>query len=107
MHGREAAEQAANTAQLTFEQGALADDLPSIEVEKARLQEGLGVLAAYVEAGLAASNGEVRRHIKGGSVRINDQQSTDERRALTMDDVANDVIKLSLGKKKHVLIRPI
>lgn len=107
LHGREAAEQAANTAQLTFEQGALAEDLPTIEVEASRLDAGLGVLAAYVEAGLAASNGEVRRHAKGGSIRINDQQSTDERRLLTMDDVADGVIKLSLGKKKHVLIRPV
>lgn len=107
LHGKEAAQQAANTAQLTFEQGALADDLPSVDVTKATLEAGLGVLAAYVEAGLANSNGEVRRHIKGGSVRINDRQSTDERRVLTMDDVADGVIKLSLGKKKHVLIRPV
>lgn len=107
LHGKEAAQQAANTAQLTFEQGTLADDLPSVDVTKATLEAGLGVLAAYVEAGLANSNGEVRRHIKGGSVRINDRQSTDERRVLTMDDVADGVIKLSLGKKKHVLIRPV
>lgn len=107
LHGKDAAQQAANTAQLTFEQGALADDLPSIDVTKATLEAGLGILAAYVEAGLANSNGEVRRHIKGGSVRINDQQSTDERRVLTMDDVTDGVIKLSLGKKKHVLIRPV
>lgn len=107
LHGRETAEQAANTAQLTFEQGALADDLPSVELDTALLEAGLGVLAAYVEAGLASSNGEVRRHIKGGSVRINDQQSSDERRVLTMDDVSEGVIKLSLGKKKHVLIRPV
>lgn len=107
LHGREAAEQAANTAQLTFEQGALAEDLPSVDISTATLEAGLGVLAAYVEAGLASSNGEVRRHIKGGSVRINDEQSTDERRVLTMDDVADGVIKLSLGKKKHVLIRPV
>lgn len=107
LHGREAAEQAANTAQLTFEQGALADDLPSVDIDTAKLEAGLGVLAAYVEAGLANSNGEVRRHIKGGSVRINDQQSTDERRILTMNDVADGVIKLSLGKKKHMLIRPV
>lgn len=107
LHGKDAAQQAANTAQLTFEQGALADDLPSIDVTKATLEAGLGILAAYVEAGLANSNGEVRRHIKGGSVRINDQQSTDERRVLSMDDVTDGVIKLSLGKKKHVLIRPV
>lgn len=107
LHGKDAAQQAANTAQLTFEQGALADDLPSIDVTKATLEAGLGILITYVEAGLANSNGEVRRHIKGGSVRINDQQSTDERRVLTMDDVTDGVIKLSLGKKKHVLIRPV
>eukprot|EP00752_Nemacystus_decipiens_P019130 g17186.t1 len=107
LHGAEAAQQAANTAQLTFEQGALAEDLPSIDIDKATLEAGLGVLAAYVQAGLANSNGEVRRHVKGGSVRINDEPSSDERRTLTMDDVSEGVIKLSLGKKKHVLIKPV
>lgn len=107
LHGAEEADKAAGAAQKVFEQGALSADMPTVEIAASRLDEGLGVLAAYVEAGLANSNGEVRRHIKGGSIRINDVSSDDERRVLTPDDVADGVIKLSLGKKKHVLLKPV
>ena len=73
----------------------------------ARLENGIGVLSLFVTAGLAASNGEARRHVKGGAVSINDQPVTDERRVVSMDDLtAQGVIKLSLGKKKHMLVRP-
>ena len=107
LHGAEEADKAAGAAQKVFEQGALSADMPTVEIAASRLDEGLGVLAAYVEAGLANSNGEVRRHVKGGSIRINDVSSDDERRVLTPDDVADGVIKLSLGKKKHVLLKPV
>lgn len=107
LHGAGEADKAAGAAQKVFEQGALSADMPTVEIAASRLDEGLGVLAAYVEAGLANSNGEVRRHIKGGSIRINDVSSDDERRVLTPDDVADGVIKLSLGKKKHVLLKPV
>ena len=65
LHGREAADQAAETARRTFEEGALAETLPSVEIARARLEAGLGVLAAFVEAGLVSSNGEARRHDQG------------------------------------------
>lgn len=107
LHGADEAAKAADAAEKVFEQGALSADMPTVEIASARLNEGLGVLAAYVEAGLASSNGEVRRHIKGGSVRINDEQSQDERRVLLTSDVRDGVIKLSLGKKKHVLLKPV
>ena len=107
VHGDLEAVKAADAAQLVFEQGALSSDLPTVEIPASRLGDGLGVLAAYVEAGLASSNGEVRRHIKGGSVRINDAPSSDERRVLGLGDVQDGVIKLSLGKKKHVLLKPV
>lgn len=107
LHGADEAAKAADAAEKVFEQGALSADMPTVEIASSRLDEGLGVLAAYVEAGLASSNGEVRRHIKGGSVRINDEQSQDERRVLLTSDVRDGVIKLSLGKKKHVLLRPV
>ncbi len=106
LHGREAAEQAAETARKTFEEGALADNLPSIEVSSAELQAGIGLLTLFVQADLAASNGEARRHVKGGAVRVNDQQITDERLAISEGDLVDGVVKLSLGKKKHVLVRP-
>lgn len=107
LHGPEEAEKAAQTAQMTFEQGGLSADLPTVEISAADLDSGLGVLSAYVTAGLANSNGEVRRHIKGGSVRINDVPSQDDKRVLGQDDVQDGVIKLSLGKKKHVLLKPV
>ncbi|PWE56530.1 tyrosine--tRNA ligase [Metarhizobium album] len=107
LHGREAAEQAAETARKTFEEGALADNLPSIDIPAAELDAGLGLLTLVVRAGLASSNGEARRHVQGGAVRINDKAISDERQVIGSADLTADgVIKLSLGKKKHLLIRP-
>jgi tyrosyl-tRNA synthetase len=107
LHGREAAEQAAETARKTFEEGAFADTLPTVEIGKDELQAGIGLLSLFVTAGLAASNGEARRHVQGGAVRLNDEQTSDERRLVTTADLTADgVVKLSLGKKKHILIRP-
>ncbi|KRD64641.1 tyrosine--tRNA ligase [Ensifer sp. Root278] len=107
LHGRSAAEQAAETARKTFEEGALADNLPSVEIPTAELEAGLGLLTLIVRAGLAVSNGEARRHVQGGAVRINDEAVSDERRLIGTGDVtADNVVKLSLGKKKHILVRP-
>ena len=108
LHGREAAERAAETARRTFEEKAVADTLPTVEIPRARLEAGLGVLAAFVEAGLGSSNGEARRQIKGGGLKVNDVAVTDEKRKLTVRDLSQQgVIKLSLGKKRHVLLKPI
>ncbi|MBD8875733.1 tyrosine--tRNA ligase [Roseibium polysiphoniae] len=108
IHGREAAEAAAETARKAFEEGAMAQGLPSIEVPQAELEAGIGVLSAFVTAGLCASNGDVRRNIKGGAVKINDKGEQNDKRQLSLADVTEDgVIKLSLGKKKHVLLRPV
>jgi len=107
LHGRQAAEQAAETARKTFEEGAIAENLPSIDVAAGELEAGIGLLTLVVKAGLAASNGEARRHVQGGAVRINDTAVSDERRVIGTADVSADgVIKLSLGKKKHILVRP-
>ncbi|MDK1373017.1 MULTISPECIES: tyrosine--tRNA ligase [unclassified Sinorhizobium] len=106
LHGRDAAENAAETARKTFEEGALAENLPSVEVPASELEAGVGLLTLIVRAGLAASNGEARRHVQGGAVRINDEAISDERRVVAYDDIAGGVIKLSLGKKKHILVRP-
>ncbi|MBX8783934.1 tyrosine--tRNA ligase [Ochrobactrum sp. SFR4] len=107
LHGREAAEQAAETARKTFEEGAISDNLPSLSIAKDELTAGLGIQALLVKAGLASSNGEARRHIQGGAVRINDVAVQDERAGISAGDVTEDgIIKLSLGKKKHILVRP-
>jgi tyrosyl-tRNA synthetase len=107
LHGRDKAVQSARTAQETFELGALSQDLPTVEIAAADLEKGLGVLAAFVKAGLVKSNGEARRQIAGGGLRVNDAGVSDEKARLTRADLADGVIKLSLGKKKHVLLRPV
>jgi len=107
VHGHDKAEAAAETARKTFEQGTLATDLPSISIPKAELVSGIGVLAAFVKAGLVKSNGEARRQIQGGGLRINDETITDEKLLVSEKMLTGgDVIKLSLGRKKHVLLRP-
>jgi len=108
LHGRVAAEAAQQTAQQTFEDGALAKGLPTVEISKDLLTAGLGVLAAFVSAELVKSNGEARRQIKGGGLRVNDRQISNDKAILTIADVSEDgVVKLSMGKKKHVLLKPV
>ena len=107
LHGRAEAEKAANTARTTFEEGAIAESLPTLDIPRSELESGLGVLTAFVSAGLVASNGEARRQIKGGGLRVNDVAVTDEKMMLTPANLTPEgVIKLSLGKKRHVLLRP-
>ncbi|MEM1317071.1 MAG: tyrosine--tRNA ligase [Pseudomonadota bacterium] len=106
VHGREAAEKAAETARQTFEQGAVSADLPSISVPAASIEAGAGLLGLMVTAGLAGSNGEARRHIKGGAVKVNDQPVSDERMSIDGTYINDGAVKLSFGKKRHVLIRP-
>ena len=105
VHGREAAEQAAETARKTFEEGVAADTLPTVEISAAEMDAGVGVLTAFVQAGLVASTGEARRQIKGGGLRVNDAPVSDERGVLRAADMRDGAIKLSLGKKKHVLLK--
>jgi len=107
IHGREKAETAAATAKTTFEQGQLSAGLPTVEVSRADLDKGLGVLAAFVKAGLVASNSEARRQVQGGAVKINDRPVVDDKAVLTSSDADSGVIKLSLGKKRHVLLKPV
>jgi tyrosyl-tRNA synthetase len=107
IRGREAAEQAAETARATFESGAIDLSLPTAKVTNAELSSGLGILAALVTAGLAASNGEARRHIQSGAVRVNDAVIDDDKLNIGENALLPEgVIKLSVGKKRHVLIKP-
>ena len=108
MHGRDKAEAAADTARKTFEQGTTAEGLPTVEISKGEFAAGLGVLSAFVQAGLVKSNGEARRQIQGGGLKVNDQPVSDEKAHLSLNDATADgAIKLSLGKKKHVLLKPV
>ena len=107
-HGQDAALKAEDTARQTFEQGQTSAGLPTVDVGAQNVEAGLGLLSALVEAGLAASNGEARRLVRGGGVKVNDGKVDDERSTVTNEHISDDgVIKLSVGKKKHVLLRPV
>ncbi len=106
LHGRTSADEAAAAAKATFEGGGTAEALPTITVPAAEIDAGIGILALFVRAGLVASNGEARRQIKGGGLRLNDQVVADEQAVVTTRDLVAGAAKLSLGKKKHVLVKP-
>jgi tyrosyl-tRNA synthetase len=108
LHGRDAAETASSTAQRTFEEGVLAETLPTVDVPGVEFDSGLGALTAFVRAGLVASTGEARRQIRGGGLRVNDEALGDEKALITRETLqAGGVVKLSLGRKKHVLLRAV
>ncbi len=108
LHGRAAAEAAAATARKTFEEKELAESLPTVDVPGAEFDTGLGALSAFVRAGLVASTGEARRQIRGGGLRVNDLTLGDERALITREALtAGGIVKLSLGRKKHVLLRAV
>jgi tyrosyl-tRNA synthetase len=108
IRGREAADVASETARKTFEEGAIAEDLPTLEIARAEIDAGAPVLGLFVKAGLVASNGEARRQIKGGGLRVNDVAIADEKLVLTAKDLTTEgVVKLSMGRKKHVLLKPV
>jgi tyrosyl-tRNA synthetase len=106
VHGREVADKAAATARQTFEQGQTAAGLPTVTVDAAEFSAGFGVLTAFVKAGLVPSTGEARRQVQSGGLRVNDQVVSDPKQVLSAADAVNDgAVKLSFGKKKHVLMR--
>ncbi len=107
-HGAAAAAAAAETARRTFEQGRLGDDLPAIDVDRGELATGVPIFVLLARAGLAASNGEARRLVRGGGGRVNDTVVEDEERLIGLADLnADGVIKLSAGRKRHALVRPL
>jgi len=105
-HGMEGAQLAEATARETFEGSGTSADLPSVQIDGAKLKDGLGLLEAYVLAGLATSNSEARRLVQGGGARMNDAPQNDIGVTLSEADVVDGAIKLSAGKKRHVLLRP-
>jgi tyrosyl-tRNA synthetase len=108
VHGDTAAAESAATARTTFEEGGLGSSLPTVEVPRADLKAGISVLAAFVKAGLATSNGEVRRAIANNAILVNDVRVTDDKATIGEAEVtAEGVVKLSLGRKRHVLLKPV
>ena len=106
--GREAAEAAAETARKAFEEGSFGGDLPVVKVARDRLDAGIEAFALVLEAGLAKSGGEARRHIRGNAIRLNDRQVTQETQKIGISDLGSDGrLRLSFGKKQHVLIEAL
>lgn len=105
MHGRTEAEKAAQTAADTFSGAGVSDNLPIVTLAKAELEAGIGLIALVVQAGFAASNGEARRLIKGNGVKLNDAATSEDQRVSLADMTADGHIKLSAGKKRHVLVK--
>ena len=107
VHGRDAATAASDTARQTFEEGAVAQNLPTFEIPRKDLESGYGILAANVAVGFVKSNGEARRQIQSGGIRVNDVVVTDEKMTLSSANLTPEgVIKLSMGKKRHALLKP-
>jgi tyrosyl-tRNA synthetase len=108
LHGRKAADEASDAARRTFEEGGLAESLPTVEVPLTELSSGMSIAALFVRAGLAGSNGEVRRAIANNALSVNDVRVTDPAATVTAADLTADgVVKLSHGRKKHVLVRAV
>ena len=103
LHGADAANAAERTAREVFESGGVGDDLPTILVSSAQVEAGLANTALFVQAGLAASGKEAKRLFSERGARINDELVT-ESRLLTIDEVEGG-LKLTAGKKRHVLVR--
>jgi tyrosyl-tRNA synthetase len=106
-HSRAVAEEAAETARRTFEEGAMAEGLPTFEIERAKLI-GMPVTTLASQAGLTSSASEARRFIQGGGLKLNDAGVSDVKAAVSESDItAQGVLKLSVGKKKHILVKPV
>jgi tyrosyl-tRNA synthetase len=108
VHGRAAANEAAETARRTFEEGAFAEGLPTFEIPRDKLAEGILVANLAQMAGLSSSSGEARRLIQGGGLRVNDAAVSDVKASVSLSNLTGEgVIKLSVGRKKHILVKPI
>jgi len=106
LHGRAEADKAAETARVTFAEGQTASDLPTITVPGSEIDAGVGLLGLLVQAELVKSNSDARRGIKGGAVKVNDEPVSDEKMSIDAGHLINDgAVKLSFGKKRHVLVR--
>lgn len=104
LHGSDAAKDAEATATKTFQEGGAAQGLPSEDISEADLSI-MGILSAATLLGLAGSNGEARRHIKAGALKINDVKVDSHERVLSSEDIQDGVVKISVGKKKHALLK--
>ena len=106
LHGKAAAVKASETAKKTFAGGS-GDELPLIKIKKDQINNGLNIIDLSIKTNLFSSKSEIRRTIKNSGLKINNSTVTDENLAINVSDFEDDVLKLSHGKKNHVLIKII
>ncbi|HEY5238396.1 MAG TPA: tyrosine--tRNA ligase [Rhizomicrobium sp.] len=107
-HGMDAAREAAETARRTFEEGESAAGLPTFEIARDSLAARIAIANLAQMSGLTSSTGEARRLIEGGGFRVNDEVITDVKLTLDLSSVnESGAIKLSAGRKKHLLVKPV
>lgn len=107
-HGADEAARAEDTARTTFEEGALGDDLPRYPLDRSALEAGIAAFDLMARAGLAASKADARRLIRGGGGRLNDRAFENEMQTVSLCDLTEDgIIKLSAGRKRHVIVTPV
>ena len=107
LHGGAAAKEAEAAASAVFAAGGSAEALPTVEIPTSELEAGMLVAAAFAAAGLTESNGEARRLIKQGAAKVNDAPVSDQNASISAADIVDGAIKLSAGKKRHALVKPI
>ncbi|RCL03413.1 MAG: tyrosyl-tRNA synthetase [Candidatus Tokpelaia sp. JSC161] len=107
LHGSAAAEAAEKTARQTFEEGKFGVELPTFILHRLQLEKGVRLLSFLVQIGFAKSNSDARRHVQGGAIKLNDKIIQNEATMLTNENLNSKIIKLSLGKKKHILIKTV
>lgn len=107
LHGEAAAKEAEAAAAAVFAGHGTADALPTIQISAGELYDNYPVATAFTAAGLTETNGEARRLIKQGAAKVNDVTVADQNAVLSQSDVIDGAIKLSAGKKRHALVKPV
>jgi len=107
LHGEDEARKCQETAKQTFSENSLGDNLPTIQINKKMLDDNISILDLVILSKLESSKSEIRRLIKGNGIKINSQAISDEKFSITKNLFKDNLIKLSLGKKKHIKVELI
>ena len=107
LHGEDEARKCQETAKQTFSENSLGDNLPTTQINKKMLDDNISILDLVILSKLESSKSEIRRLIKGNGIKINGQAISDEKFLITEDLFKSSLIKLSLGKKKHIKVELI
>jgi len=106
LHGKKAAQKAEDTAKKTFTKGSVGDDLPSITIKKENINNGINIIDLVISSNLLTSKSEVRRTIKNKGIKINNNPVNDDKFNVSIENFNNEnILKLSHGKKNHVIIK--